>query len=77
MDVKGEKLTDVFYETNRYKIDEPTIRKDKFNDGGRSDYILASKHFRAIDSRIVFKDNDKYGRVSDHMGLWVKLQIFE
>ncbi|MBB6061919.1 maltose 6'-phosphate phosphatase [Thermosipho japonicus] len=77
MNVKGEKLTDVFYETNRYKIDEPTIRKDKFNDGGRIDYILVSKHFRAIDSRIVFKDNDKYGRVSDHMGLWAKLEIIE
>ncbi|MDK2886120.1 MAG: maltose 6-phosphate phosphatase [Thermosipho sp. (in: thermotogales)] len=77
MKVKGQELIDVFLETNSNNFKEATFRGDKFTGSSRIDYILTSKHFKAIESKVVFKDDDKYGRVSDHMGLYAKLELIE
>jgi len=73
--VNNQKLIDVFYEANPNSLTEPTFRGDKFNKNARIDYILTSKHFKVLESQIVFKDDDKCGRVSDHMGVYAKLEI--
>jgi maltose 6'-phosphate phosphatase len=73
--VDNQKIKDVFYEVNPDKLIEPTFRGDQFNKGARIDYILTSENFKVLESKIVFKDEDEYGRVSDHMGVYAKLEI--
>ena len=71
--INNQKLKDTFYEANSNA--ENTFRGDQFNNSSRIDYILVSHNFKIVESKIVFKDDDKYGRVSDHMGVYAKLEI--
>ncbi|MBO8160425.1 MAG: endonuclease/exonuclease/phosphatase family protein [Thermosipho sp. (in: Bacteria)] len=73
--IRGKSLVDVFYKANPNDLEFPTIGGDGFNDRARIDYILVPEDFKVKESKVVFTDTDKYGKVSDHMGVFAEIDL--
>lgn len=75
--INNYNIQDVYYEVNNNGFYDATIRGDAFNDTSRIDFILkkANRNMIVTYSKILFNDDDCYGRVSDHMGILAEFKL--